>query len=376
MSGLICLGPHGPLLTKSWDFNYILPWTRNAEDLRVPPLQDYTSNTAIFRHIQKHYGTMEFFVGKYIWSEAHLLCSGIPVSFTFGSLNHVHETFSKIKTFKTTGPIAQVPLEPGLSYTISGWRDHWDKEHVLKNCNGWSRAELSRIQDLLSWYQFYADIETPAEDNLAAAGLVQCHHLFRNKSDFVFLGSKIRMVLRASNIWLKPLNYLTNCNVYLFIASVKVAQLLDAPHFSFAEQAYFWSLDPTGSLKINKETQKLLGLPLFDTLVVGERWDPIGLSAVHEYMELKKLDPLEYSRAQNYPIFKLSGHVCDYDEFEIIDVASEGISSDPLDDNDAWELISQETQTDSLHMMRKLSSYLGASNVLRDIPIPIVAVLV
>ncbi|KAE9393422.1 hypothetical protein BT96DRAFT_224541 [Gymnopus androsaceus JB14] len=210
-------------------------------------------------------------------------------------------------------------------------------------------VELSRIPGMYFRYQFFVEIEIPTRNNLAAAGLVQCHHLCQDKSDFVFLGSKIRMVLHASNIWRKLPIHLTDCNVYLFIAPVKVAQFLDTPQFAFAEQPYFWSLDPSGSLKLNEETQKLLGLPSFDTLVVGERWDPIGLSAVRKYMELKKLDPLEYSRAQNYPIFKLSGHICDDDDLEIIDAASEGISSDTLDDKDAWELISKETQADSLH---------------------------
>ncbi|KAJ4482555.1 hypothetical protein J3R30DRAFT_2189325 [Lentinula aciculospora] len=315
-SGLICIGPLGPSYSSPRNHeNFYALWPRDSDYFQrttIPQLEynDYDSAVNIIKHIEQHFSTFESFVGSHLGSKSVevLIVEGSLFSLSFGSVISVFEN-DDCFTLSSQRLLAQACLED-VTYSVGRWSSFYlpesdDGSTSENEHNGWTRVSYSSSQNFFPSY-FLIDLEAHMPDgDLEAAWLTQAGHIlqFNTSNKYVFIGSKIRMILQipASSPLPNP-----TC-AYLFIAPVKIDEFT---RFSFDETPYYWSMDPFGAHRMSEEEQELSGLPSFELgIYEGRQWSDMEHSAISRYLEYKGFNPLEsdYAQSRGYSVFEVTG---------------------------------------------------------------------
>ncbi|KAE9407433.1 hypothetical protein BT96DRAFT_132719 [Gymnopus androsaceus JB14] len=109
---------------------------------------------------------------------------------------------------------------------------------------------------------------------------------------------------------------------YLFIAPLKITERDTVTCFSFNDPPYFWSFDPKGHHIMKKETQTLLGLPIYSQTIgidiVRTAQDESLYMAIADYIKCKRYNPSmqDCARGEGHWLFEV---VDDNDDFEVVE---------------------------------------------------------
>ncbi|KAJ3760179.1 hypothetical protein EV360DRAFT_68896 [Lentinula raphanica] len=365
-SGLICMGPLGPLCSnhhRDYENIYAL-WPRDSDYCHpenIPQSQldfgDYVFDEAIIKHVEEHFDNFESFVGSHLGHKSVevLFMEDQSCWFSFGSVIEVSENEDCL-TLKWQGLHAQASLE-NIYHSVGRWTSLCANcDMSTKNIDGcqWTRVAYSGCQDNSLSY-FSLDLESDVSTSvLEAAWLSQAGRILQKKnannyelfSNFsaVFLDSKIKLILQISHAGSWSIHNQGPPSAYLFIAPVQIKGTTH-PCFAFHKTPYFWSMDPSGTDRLSKHTQELLGLPSFEIgIFEGRQWSDIEYDAVSRYLKFKGLDPLglDYARTRGYASFevtmgcKASSKTSSYSD----SIEKLYDSVDPFESSfDGWEII-------------------------------------
>ncbi|KAJ7211453.1 hypothetical protein C8J57DRAFT_1200313, partial [Mycena rebaudengoi] len=108
---------------------------------------------------------------------------------------------------------------------------------------------------------------------------------------------------------------------YLFLCPLRDLQGSSPSEFIYPICPAYWSLDPSGALRLGQEEAERLGFPSFTVhMFVGtDSWDDLVYAGIREYHQAKGFDPYsqDVARKLGYPLFEVGVHKTEVSDDEL-----------------------------------------------------------
>ncbi|KAJ6539862.1 hypothetical protein DFH09DRAFT_69545, partial [Mycena vulgaris] len=262
-------------------------------------------------------GDIDIILGHLPHWKASLLIT--PGSISVGSVLETHHDGAQ------AGGIFELACLPGNRTEFFSW-DEWPGDFNAELMrNGWTRFDLPGRNSSVHHIESSVKISQSAWKNTLRAWLSQANHLFS------VMNQNSRSVQRRSCVLVKDIEFSLSIwysedeytldgtfpeakfpeTIYLFVCPLDIRQVeeREVVQIPVSNEAFYWSLDPSGADRLTQEETEELSLPSvsFAARLWGCSWNETQYDVLRCFYLDKGYNPasLDVAHELDYPLFKI-----------------------------------------------------------------------